>query len=108
MSSLSSDSVTRVVVFRSLVPGVFCAGESSVCTYVCLRAMVCVMMFSEVNQCQVCVRVFITGADLKERAGMNHAESDLFVHGLRSLMTQIGQTHATYIRKNFTYMLQCY
>ncbi|XP_074523860.1 enoyl-CoA hydratase domain-containing protein 2, mitochondrial [Halichoeres trimaculatus] len=54
VSSLSSDSVTRVVIFRSLVPGVFCAG-----------------------------------ADLKERATMNHAESDLFVHGLRSLMTQI-------------------
>uniref|UniRef100_A0A3Q3VV72 Uncharacterized protein n=1 Tax=Mola mola TaxID=94237 RepID=A0A3Q3VV72_MOLML len=54
VSSLYHDSSARVVVFRSLVPGVFCAG-----------------------------------ADLKERALMNDAESDLFVHGLRSLMTQI-------------------
>ncbi|XP_059196943.1 LOW QUALITY PROTEIN: enoyl-CoA hydratase domain-containing protein 2, mitochondrial [Centropristis striata] len=54
VSSLSSDSAVRVLVFRSLVPGVFCAG-----------------------------------ADLKERALMNNTESDLFVHGLRSLMTQI-------------------
>nr|XP_046247275.1 enoyl-CoA hydratase domain-containing protein 2, mitochondrial isoform X2 [Scatophagus argus] len=52
--TLSHDSAVRVVVFRSLVPGVFCAG-----------------------------------ADLKERALMNNTESDLFVHGLRSLMTQI-------------------
>ncbi|XP_039984115.1 enoyl-CoA hydratase domain-containing protein 2, mitochondrial [Xiphias gladius] len=54
VSTLSSDSSVRVVVFRSLVPKVFCAG-----------------------------------ADLKERALMNNTESDLFVHGLRSLMTQI-------------------
>ncbi|XP_068174819.1 enoyl-CoA hydratase domain-containing protein 2, mitochondrial isoform X2 [Antennarius striatus] len=54
VSTLSSDSSVRVIVFRSLVPGVFCAG-----------------------------------ADLKERALMNNSESDLFVHGLRSLMTQI-------------------
>ncbi|AWP11312.1 putative enoyl-CoA hydratase domain-containing protein 2 mitochondrial isoform 3 [Scophthalmus maximus] len=54
VSTLSSDSAVRVVVFRSLVPRVFCAG-----------------------------------ADLKERALMNNTESDLFVHGLRSLMTQI-------------------
>ncbi|XP_061593825.1 enoyl-CoA hydratase domain-containing protein 2, mitochondrial [Cololabis saira] len=54
VSSLSSDSAVRVVIFRSLVPGVFCAG-----------------------------------ADLKERSLMTDAESDLFVHGLRSLMTQI-------------------
>ncbi|KAF7661870.1 hypothetical protein LDENG_00251540 [Lucifuga dentata] len=54
VSALSNDSAARVVVFRSLVPGVFCAG-----------------------------------ADLKQRALMNNAESDLFVHGLRSLMTQI-------------------
>ncbi|XP_013884661.1 enoyl-CoA hydratase domain-containing protein 2, mitochondrial [Austrofundulus limnaeus] len=54
VSSLYSDSAVRVVIFRSLVPGVFCAG-----------------------------------ADLKERAQMNNAESDLFVHSLRSLMTQI-------------------
>ncbi|CAG5862909.1 unnamed protein product [Menidia menidia] len=54
VSSLSGDSAVRVVVFRSAVPGVFCAG-----------------------------------ADLKERALMSNAESDLFVHGLRSLMTQI-------------------
>lgn len=54
VSSLSNDAAARVVVFRSLVPGVFCAG-----------------------------------ADLKERALMNDSESDLFVHGLRSLMTQI-------------------
>lgn len=54
VSTLSHDSAVRVVVFRSLVPGVFCAG-----------------------------------ADLKERALMNNSESDLFVHGLRSLMTQI-------------------
>ncbi|XP_041861758.1 enoyl-CoA hydratase domain-containing protein 2, mitochondrial isoform X3 [Melanotaenia boesemani] len=54
VSTLSRDSAVRVVIFRSLVPGVFCAG-----------------------------------ADLKERALMNNTESDLFVHGLRSLMTQI-------------------
>ncbi|XP_042272589.1 enoyl-CoA hydratase domain-containing protein 2, mitochondrial isoform X1 [Thunnus albacares] len=54
VSTLSNDSAVRVVVFRSLVPGVFCAG-----------------------------------ADLKERALMNNSESDLFVHNLRSLMTQI-------------------
>ncbi|XP_010870334.2 enoyl-CoA hydratase domain-containing protein 2, mitochondrial [Esox lucius] len=54
VSSLQSDSAVRVVVFRSLVPGVFCAG-----------------------------------ADLKERAEMNQSESDLFVHSLRSLMTEI-------------------
>ncbi|XP_037530759.1 enoyl-CoA hydratase domain-containing protein 2, mitochondrial [Nematolebias whitei] len=54
VSSLSNDSTVRVLIFKSLVPGVFCAG-----------------------------------ADLKERAQMNNVESDLFVHGLRSLMTQI-------------------
>ncbi|XP_026014523.1 enoyl-CoA hydratase domain-containing protein 2, mitochondrial isoform X1 [Astatotilapia calliptera] len=54
VSTLYNDSAVRVVIFRSLVPGVFCAG-----------------------------------ADLKERALMNNSESDLFVHGLRSLMTQI-------------------
>ncbi|XP_053177955.1 enoyl-CoA hydratase domain-containing protein 2, mitochondrial [Scomber japonicus] len=54
VSALSNDSAVRVVIFRSLVPGVFCAG-----------------------------------ADLKERALMNNSESDLFVHSLRSLMTQI-------------------
>lgn len=54
VSTLSNDSAVRVVIFRSLVPGVFCAG-----------------------------------ADLKERALMNNSESDLFVHGLRSMMTQI-------------------
>lgn len=32
-----------------------------------------------------------SGADLKERALMDNSESDLFVHGLRSLMTQIGK-----------------
>ncbi|KAJ7986591.1 hypothetical protein DPEC_G00341460 [Dallia pectoralis] len=54
VSSLHNDPAVRVVVFRSLVPGIFCAG-----------------------------------ADLKERAEMNHSDSDLFVHGLRSLMTEI-------------------
>ncbi|KAM9358567.1 enoyl-CoA hydratase domain-containing protein 2, mitochondrial isoform 2-T2 [Symphorus nematophorus] len=54
VSTLSHDSAVRVVVFRSLVPSVFCAG-----------------------------------ADLKERALMNDSESDLFVHGLRTLMSQI-------------------
>ncbi|XP_070687731.1 enoyl-CoA hydratase domain-containing protein 2, mitochondrial [Pempheris klunzingeri] len=54
VSTLSTESAVRVVIFRSLAPGVFCAG-----------------------------------ADLKERALMNNTESDLFVHGLRSLMTQI-------------------
>lgn len=54
VSSLYDDSSVRVVIFRSLVPNVFCAG-----------------------------------ADLKERALMDNSESDLFVHGLRSLMTQI-------------------
>lgn len=54
VSMLSGDSAVRVVIFRSLVPNVFCAG-----------------------------------ADLKERAVMDHSESDLFVHSLRSLMTQI-------------------
>lgn len=56
VSSLAHESVVRVVVFRSLVPGVFCAG-----------------------------------ADLKERSVMDNTESDLFVHSLRSLMTQIAQ-----------------
>ncbi|KAK2907653.1 enoyl-CoA hydratase domain-containing protein 2, mitochondrial [Channa argus] len=54
LSTLSNNSAVRVVVFKSLVSGVFCAG-----------------------------------ADLKERAVMNNTESDLFVHGLRSLMNQI-------------------
>ncbi|KAK7888970.1 hypothetical protein WMY93_024530 [Mugilogobius chulae] len=54
LSSLPTDTAARVVIFRSMVPRVFCAG-----------------------------------ADLKERALMNNSESDLFVHGLRSLMTQI-------------------
>ncbi|KAI3368937.1 hypothetical protein L3Q82_025911 [Scortum barcoo] len=54
VSTLSNDPAVRVVVFRSSVPGVFCAG-----------------------------------ADLKERALMDNTESDLFVHGLRSLMSQI-------------------
>ncbi|XP_061834265.2 enoyl-CoA hydratase domain-containing protein 2, mitochondrial [Nerophis lumbriciformis] len=55
MSTLyNGDSAPRVVVFRSLVPGVFCAG-----------------------------------ADLKERALMDDQQSDLFVHGLRDLMTHI-------------------
>ncbi|KAM3876148.1 enoyl-CoA hydratase domain-containing protein 2, mitochondrial [Diretmus argenteus] len=54
VSSLSHDSDVRVVVFRSLVPGVFCAG-----------------------------------ADLKERSLMDNTQSDVFVHSLRSLMTQI-------------------
>nr|XP_061790523.1 enoyl-CoA hydratase domain-containing protein 2, mitochondrial-like isoform X2 [Nerophis lumbriciformis] len=54
VSMMATDSTVRVLLFRSLVPGVFCAG-----------------------------------ADLKERAVMNNQESDLFVHGLRSLMTQI-------------------
>uniref|UniRef100_A0A8C5D7H1 3-hydroxyisobutyryl-CoA hydrolase n=1 Tax=Gouania willdenowi TaxID=441366 RepID=A0A8C5D7H1_GOUWI len=57
VSSLSSDSAVRVVIFRSLVPNVFCAG-----------------------------------ADLKERALMDNTESDLYVHGLRSLMTQIAHS----------------
>uniref|UniRef100_A0A667YBT3 Enoyl CoA hydratase domain containing 2 n=1 Tax=Myripristis murdjan TaxID=586833 RepID=A0A667YBT3_9TELE len=57
VSALSHDSAVRVVIFRSLVPGVFCAG-----------------------------------ADLKERAQMNNVESDLFVHGLRSLMNQIAHS----------------
>ncbi|XP_064189661.1 enoyl-CoA hydratase domain-containing protein 2, mitochondrial isoform X2 [Anguilla rostrata] len=54
VSSLHHDSTVRVAVFRSTVPGVFCAG-----------------------------------ADLKERAQMANAEAELFVHGLRSLMTEI-------------------
>ncbi|XP_074492030.1 enoyl-CoA hydratase domain-containing protein 2, mitochondrial [Sebastes fasciatus] len=54
VATLYADTAVRVVVFRSLVPGVFCAG-----------------------------------ADLKERAQMNNPASDLFVHRLRSLMTQI-------------------
>ncbi|XP_054458775.1 enoyl-CoA hydratase domain-containing protein 2, mitochondrial [Anoplopoma fimbria] len=54
VTALSMDVAAKVVIFRSLVPGVFCAG-----------------------------------ADLKERAGMNNAECDLFVHRLRTLMTQI-------------------
>uniref|UniRef100_A0A3B4X1Z8 Enoyl CoA hydratase domain containing 2 n=1 Tax=Seriola lalandi dorsalis TaxID=1841481 RepID=A0A3B4X1Z8_SERLL len=43
---------------------------------------------SQVNtvSCEFSVQV---SADLKERALMNNTESDLFVHGLRSLMTQI-------------------
>uniref|UniRef100_A0A8C7T385 Enoyl CoA hydratase domain containing 2 n=1 Tax=Oncorhynchus mykiss TaxID=8022 RepID=A0A8C7T385_ONCMY len=63
VSSLHHDSAVRVVVFRSLVQGVFCAG-----------------------------------ADLKERAEMNHSDSDLFVHGLRSLMTEIGEGHLSHQR----------
>lgn len=35
--------------------------------------------------------LYSVGADLKERALMNNTEADLFVHGLRSLMTQIGR-----------------
>lgn len=35
--------------------------------------------------------LYSVGADLKERALMNNTETDLFVHGLRSLMTQIGR-----------------
>ncbi|XP_077573751.1 enoyl-CoA hydratase domain-containing protein 2, mitochondrial [Stigmatopora nigra] len=54
VSMMATDLTVRVLLFRSLVPGVFCAG-----------------------------------ADLKERALMNNQESDVFVHGLRSLMTQI-------------------
>ncbi|XP_061744281.1 enoyl-CoA hydratase domain-containing protein 2, mitochondrial isoform X2 [Nerophis ophidion] len=55
VSTLSNaDCAPRVLVFRSLVPGVFCAG-----------------------------------ADLKERALMDDTQSDLFVHGLRNLMTHI-------------------
>ena len=38
----------------------------------------------------MCVMI---GADLKERAGMNDNESDLFVHRLRTLMTQIGKKY---------------
>uniref|UniRef100_A0A3Q3ER11 Enoyl CoA hydratase domain containing 2 n=1 Tax=Labrus bergylta TaxID=56723 RepID=A0A3Q3ER11_9LABR len=57
VSCLSSDQAARVVVFRSSVPGVFCAG-----------------------------------ADLKERSQMDHTQSDLFVHSLRSLMTQIASS----------------
>nr|XP_046208835.1 enoyl-CoA hydratase domain-containing protein 2, mitochondrial isoform X2 [Oncorhynchus gorbuscha] len=57
VSSLHHDTAVRVVVFRSLVQGVFCAG-----------------------------------ADLKERVEMNHSDSDLFVHGLRSLMTEIANS----------------
>nr|ACO10123.1 Methylglutaconyl-CoA hydratase, mitochondrial precursor [Osmerus mordax] len=54
VACVSCDAAVRVLVFRSLLPGVFCAG-----------------------------------ADLKERAQMNNTQSDLFVHGLRSLMMEI-------------------
>ncbi|KAI1892043.1 hypothetical protein AGOR_G00149920 [Albula goreensis] len=54
VSTLHHDSAVRVVLFRSTVPGVFCAG-----------------------------------ADLKERAQMSNPEAEHFVHGLRSLMTEI-------------------
>lgn len=33
--------------------------------------------------------VFCAGADLKERAGMTQAEAEAFVHGLRSLFTEL-------------------
>lgn len=32
-----------------------------------------------------------TGADLKQRAQMSNPEAELFVHGLRSLMNEIGE-----------------
>lgn len=32
------------------------------------------------------------GADLKERAQMSNSEAEQFVHGLRSLMNEIGET----------------
>ncbi|XP_060722719.1 enoyl-CoA hydratase domain-containing protein 2, mitochondrial [Tachysurus vachellii] len=54
VSGLHHDAGVRVVIFRSLVPGVFCAG-----------------------------------ADLKERAQMSNSEAEQFVHGLRSLMSEI-------------------
>ncbi|XP_036377729.1 enoyl-CoA hydratase domain-containing protein 2, mitochondrial [Megalops cyprinoides] len=54
VARLHHDSAVRVVLFRSTVPGVFCAG-----------------------------------ADLKERAQMTNAEAEHFVHGLRSLMTEV-------------------
>ncbi|CAM4691489.1 unnamed protein product [Leuciscus chuanchicus] len=54
VSSIHHDAAVRVVIFRSLIPGVFCAG-----------------------------------ADLKERAQMSNPEAELFVHGLRSLMSDI-------------------
>ncbi len=34
----------------------------------------------------------LTGADLKERAQMSNPEAELFVHGLRALMNDIGET----------------
>ncbi|MBN3314980.1 ECHD2 protein, partial [Atractosteus spatula] len=57
VSALHHDPAVRVVLFRSAVQGVFCAG-----------------------------------ADLKERAQMSNSEAELFVHGLRSMMTEIGMT----------------
>ncbi|XP_069050517.1 enoyl-CoA hydratase domain-containing protein 2, mitochondrial [Lepisosteus oculatus] len=54
VSALHHDPAVRVVLFRSAVQGVFCAG-----------------------------------ADLKERAQMSNSEAELFVHGLRSMMTEI-------------------
>ncbi|KAK7150622.1 hypothetical protein R3I93_011765 [Phoxinus phoxinus] len=54
VSSVHCDTAVRVVIFRSLIPGVFCSG-----------------------------------ADLKERAQMSNPEAELFVHGLRSLMSDI-------------------
>lgn len=34
----------------------------------------------------------LIGADLKERAQMSNPEAELFVHGLRTLMNDIGET----------------
>nr|XP_015211839.1 PREDICTED: enoyl-CoA hydratase domain-containing protein 2, mitochondrial [Lepisosteus oculatus] len=57
VSALHHDPAVRVVLFRSAVQGVFCAG-----------------------------------ADLKERAQMSNSEAELFVHGLRSMMTEIASS----------------
>ena len=52
-------------------------------------AYACVCAHTRV--CDVfCFCVSPIGADLKERAEMNHSDSDLFVHGLLSLLTEIG------------------
>ena len=50
------------------------------------------MNWQENSACVIAViSLYSVGADLKERALMNNNEADLFVHGLRSLMTHIGR-----------------